>query len=91
MWGCLQIVAYNKMDVPDSSDYWEDIQQHLTEDGVPSSDILPISAATGEGVVDLVRRLRAVLDDLPQLVRRPCNSPSYCVVWYKRGLVLPDE
>lgn len=56
------------MDVPDSSDYWEDIQQHLIENGVPSTDILPISAVTGEGVIELVRRLRAVLDDLPQTV-----------------------
>ena len=57
------------MDVPDSSDYWGDIRQHLIENDIPSSDILPISAVTGEGVIDLVRRLRAVLDDLPQTVR----------------------
>ncbi len=59
------------MDVPDSSDYWEDIQEHLIANGVPSDNVLPISAATGEGVVELVRRLRNVLDELPQTV-----SPS---------------
>ncbi len=25
----LQVVAYNKMDVPDSSDYWDDIREQL--------------------------------------------------------------
>ena len=56
------------MDVPDSSDYWEDIRQHLMETGIASGNILAISAATGEGVRDLVRRLRAVLDEMPQTV-----------------------
>lgn len=61
------------MDVPDSSDYWEDIQEHLITAGIPSENIVPISAVTGENVIDLVRRLRAVLDALPETV-----SPYYC-------------
>ena len=56
------------MDVPDSSDYWADIQDHLAQNGIPREDILPISAVTGEGVIDLVRRLRTVLDALPAMV-----------------------
>lgn len=62
------------MDVPDSSDYWHDIQEQLVQDGVPVENILPISAATGEGVIELVRRLRAVLDALPPVVSLPTNS-----------------
>lgn len=60
-----QIVAYNKMDVPDSSDYWDEIRQGLLQRGVAEEDILAISAATSLGVTDLVRRSRAVLDALP--------------------------
>jgi len=67
----LQVVAYNKMDVPDSSDYWEEVQEHLLGQGIPTENVLPISAATGQGVIDLVRRLRAVLDSLPPVVRAP--------------------
>lgn len=38
----LQIVAYNKMDVPDSSDYWEDVREQLAGEGVPPADIYAI-------------------------------------------------
>eukprot|EP00891_Asterochloris_glomerata_P007312 jgi/Astpho2/7312/e_gw1.00113.48.1_t len=60
-----QVVAYNKMDVPESSDYWDDVRQFLGEAGVVSDDILATSAATGQGVTDMVRRVRRVLDALP--------------------------
>lgn len=36
------MVAYNKMDVPDSSDYWEDIKEQLVAEGVPAGDIYAI-------------------------------------------------
>lgn len=60
-----QVVAYNKMDVPDSSDYWDDIHEALLSLGVLSDNIIPISAATGRGVTELVRRARQVLASLP--------------------------
>lgn len=60
-----QIVAYNKMDVPDSSDYWDEIKAGLLQRGVAEEDVLAISAATSRGVTDLVRRSRVVLDALP--------------------------
>ena len=60
-----QIVAYNKMDVPDSSDYWDEIKEGLLARGVSEEDIIGISAVTGRGVTDIVRRSRAVLDALP--------------------------
>jgi GTP-binding protein len=65
----LQIVAYNKTDVPDSGDYWEDIKQALTSDkfGVEEENLLAISAVTGKGVTDLVRRVHAVLDYLGEI------------------------
>lgn len=56
------------MDLPDSSDYWDEVQEFLAERGVPSEDIFAISAATGSGVKELVRRVNAVLDTLPKEV-----------------------
>lgn len=60
-----QVVAYNKMDVPDSSDYWDEIRAGLRERGVLEEDILPMSAVAQVGVSEVVRRVRCVLDDLP--------------------------
>lgn len=60
-----QIVAYNKMDVPDSSDYWDEIREGLLARGVAEDDVIAISAVSGRGVTDIVRRVRTVLDALP--------------------------
>ncbi|BDA41236.1 GTPase Obg [Coccomyxa sp. Obi] len=60
-----QVVAYNKIDVPDSGDYIDEVREFLLGEGVPPEDIFAISAATGQGVRDLVRRVRDVLDTLP--------------------------
>lgn len=60
-----QVVAYNKMDVPDSSDYWDEIKQGLKDRGVDDDNILAISAVAQVGVTEVVRRVRKVLDDLP--------------------------
>lgn len=40
-----QIVAYNKMDVPDSSDYWEDVREQLAAEGVPADAVFAIRQA----------------------------------------------
>ena len=37
-----QVVAYNKMDVPDSSDYWEDVREQLAAAGVPQDSFYAI-------------------------------------------------
>jgi hypothetical protein len=63
-WACLQVVAYNKIDVPDSGDFADVMREELMAEGVAESDIFPISAATGQGVLDLVRRVRALLDEM---------------------------
>eukprot|EP00889_Picochlorum_renovo_P001589 jgi/Picre1/28619/NNA_004019.t1 len=60
-----QVVAYNKMDVPDSSDYWDEIRQGLLDRGVDTDDIFSISAVAQVGVNKIVRRVRTVLDSLP--------------------------
>ena len=57
------------MDIPDSSDYWTDIQASLKGLGVPADKMCPISAATGQGVVDLIRLVHTALDELPAEVQ----------------------
>lgn len=81
--GARQVIAYNKVDVPDSGDYFEEVREAVLARGVAEADILAISAATGQGVTPLVRRLHAVLDALPAQVRAlPCSAlegPLYMV------------
>lgn len=60
-----QIVAYNKMDVPESSDYWPDIQQSLAGAGVAPHSMCAISAVSGQGVLELIRMVHSALDELP--------------------------
>ena len=59
-----QVVAYNKVDVPDSSDMWQYMKEALLAEGVAEEDMLPVSAVTGQGVLDLMRRTHNVLDQL---------------------------
>ena len=59
-----QVIAYNKIDVPDSGDYFDFVREELLSEGVPAENIFSISAATGQGVLDLVRKVRQVVDDL---------------------------
>lgn len=65
-----QVLAYNKVDLPDSADYFSDVVAHLTgtagpdAPGLDPADIVAVSAATGAGAVDLVRRVRARLAEL---------------------------
>jgi GTP-binding protein len=58
-----QIVAFNKMDLPDVRERWPKIAAGLKARGV--DDALAISAATGEGVDALAQRAAAMLAELP--------------------------
>ncbi len=57
-----QIVAFNKMDLPDVQERWPAIRAALQRRGV---EALPISAATGENVQRLLRQAAATLAVLP--------------------------
>ena len=70
----LQVVAYNKIDLPDSSDYIDDVREFLEQQGVAPQNILAISAATGQGVLDVVRRTRVLLDEIPEPVSNPVGN-----------------
>lgn len=54
-----------QVDVPDSGDFWEFAKETLEEEfGIDPSRVFPISAATGQGVTDMVRAVRGVLDEM---------------------------
>lgn len=61
-----QIVAFNKMDVPDVQERWPEIQKALADSGVEG---IAISAATGENVQVLLRKAASLLSTLPPPVR----------------------
>ncbi len=57
-----QVVALNKMDLPEVRERWPAVCKALREQGY---EPLAISAATGENVQALLRRVVQVLDELP--------------------------
>ncbi|MCX6027766.1 MAG: GTPase ObgE [Chloroflexi bacterium] len=58
-----QIVVLNKMDLPDVRALWPELARELRARGV--AEPLAISAATGDGVNDVLRRAVTVLAELP--------------------------
>ena len=73
-----QVVAYNKVDLPDSGDYWEIVRDVLTDElGMSAERVFPVSAATGRGVAELVRGVRALLANLNlPMPARPAPEPA---------------
>lgn len=57
-----QIVAVNKLDLPDARLAVPAVREHLAKRGI---EVFPISAVTGEGVLDLVRAVRKLLAEQP--------------------------
>jgi len=58
-----QIVAFNKMDIPEVREKWPKVRDALVEAGY---GVYPISAATGEGVWELMRAVAALLQEMPK-------------------------
>jgi GTP-binding protein len=58
-----QIVALNKMDLPDAQDRWSQVEAAMRSRKLP---VHAISAATGEGVRQLMARVGQILADLPK-------------------------
>ncbi|MCB0132082.1 MAG: Obg family GTPase CgtA, partial [Caldilineaceae bacterium] len=59
-----QIVAFNKMDLPDAQARWPEVEEAVTRLGLP---VLAISAVTRDNVEQLLYRTQAMLDELPAL------------------------
>lgn len=68
-----QIVAINKMDLPEAQAQFPALQAALTQRGY---QVLPISAATGAGVRDLMRAVWRVLEAQPVEEEAPVEAPG---------------
>ncbi len=68
-----QIVAFNKMDLPEVRERWPEVRQALLDRGV--EDPMAISAATGEGVPALLQRVLSLLDRLPKEPEAVAEEP----------------
>lgn len=58
-----QIVALNKMDMPDAQEILPDLHKHFEEQGIT---IFDISALTGQGLQPLLYRISEELDKIPK-------------------------
>lgn len=69
-----QIVAVNKMDLPDARAQWPDIERRIAARDLP---VMAISAATRENVDQLLYRVQSMLDELGPLdVAEPDELPE---------------
>lgn len=69
-----QIVAFNKMDLPDAQNRLAAFQQALERDGV---QVVPISGAAHQGIDVLVRAVFAAVDALPTQAETVPTMPIY--------------
>jgi GTPase len=77
-----EVVAYNKVDLPESGDYFDDMKELLAQEcGVSPDVVFPVSAVTGQGVLDLVR---FPLCGGSLLEQRPAR-PVVCIVQLDRS------
>ncbi|MCI3923630.1 GTPase ObgE [Paenibacillus sp. TRM 82003] len=60
-----QIVVANKMDIPEAELFLEEFKQKLAENGHGEIEIFPISAATRQGIRELLFRLADMVDAIP--------------------------
>lgn len=60
-----QIVAANKMDLPEARENFERIKEELEKEGF---EVLPISGATGQGVRELMHKIGQKLEQIPKTV-----------------------
>ncbi len=75
-----QIVAFNKMDIPEAQAHWPQVEKALKKQGYSS---MAVSAATGQDVRKLLGRAAQALAELPEPqkeialpVYRPAADPS---------------
>jgi len=66
-----QLVALNKMDLPEAQAAWPAFEQEITRRGVP---VMNISAVTGENVEALLYRVQEMLDAVPAPEAEPLEE-----------------
>ncbi len=73
-----QVVALNKLDLPEAQDNLDRLQRELP---IPGEDLFPIAAATSEGVDALLRRVAELLRASPAPQRDPVEADEPDLVW----------
>ncbi len=68
-----QIVAFNKMDIPEVREKWPQVRDSFVEAGY---GVYPISAATGEGVWELMKAVAALLQEMPREIPKPVEEAA---------------
>jgi GTP-binding protein len=63
-----QIVAFNKMDMPDAEAAWPQIQKEIEERGY---QVFPISALAGTGIRPILFRALELLEEFPAEIETP--------------------
>ena len=63
-----QIIAANKMDLPQARENLKKLSEFFTEQDI---EFVPISAATGNGVKELIYKVKDLLNKLPREVQNP--------------------
>jgi GTP-binding protein len=69
-----QIVALNKMDLPEAAAHWPKVQAELSKRGY---EVMHISAATQQHTQELVNRVAALLASLPEALPPVEEMPVY--------------
>lgn len=69
-----QIVALNKMDLPEAAAHWPKVQAELSKRGY---EVMHISAVTQQHTQDLVNRVAALLASLPEALPPVEEMPVY--------------
>jgi GTP-binding protein len=69
-----QIVAFNKMDLPDAQERWPQVKQFLEEKGY---ETLPISAAAHTNVKELLWKAADLLKNAPPIEEPAASLPVY--------------
>lgn len=68
-----QIVAFNKMDLPDAQSRWPKVEKALAARGI---EVMPISGATQENVQALVQRVFKLVQQLPPAIAEVTNASA---------------
>jgi GTP-binding protein len=68
-----QVAALNKLDLPDTQARWPEVERELTASGY---EVFAVSAATGQGVRELLYRAAQILRALPP-EEKPADMPVF--------------
>jgi GTP-binding protein len=73
-----QVVALNKMDLPDVQERWPQVRAALKDrGGVPPENLFAISAVSGADLHPLLFRAAQLLEEAPELEPQTGNLPVY--------------